>query len=140
MQCFDAHVRSRMTYACQIWNVSVAQKRRLDAAHMRLLRQMVRNGNKKVSQTDHRPVLTNIKVLALTQTQPITEFIEKRQLQFTGHTIRQPNYRHTKQLMFNRDPGKLGGNHLPTLLTQAMTYIPHYSTDQFLTAARNREF
>ena len=49
---------------------------------------------------------------------PLSEFINSQRQKFTAHTIRQPNSRHTKQLLFNDDKYHRTGNHSGPLLQQ----------------------
>ena len=53
---------------------------------------------------------------------PLSEFINSQRQKFTAHTIRQPNSRHTKQLLFNDDKYHRTGNHSGPLLNKLLLH------------------
>ena len=148
MRFFEAHVRSRMTYACQTWTLSEAQRKKLDSAQMKLLRQMVVRGNcyrsqyseqyETATEPDYGRIYTNQRIYEITGTRALSEYIGKQQAKFAAHTIRESNNRETKQLMYNSDTKP--GNSLKDLLGQALKYMGHVRTEQdvFQKLARNR--
>lgn len=150
MRFFDAHVRSRMTYACQTWTLKKAQRDKLDAAQMKLLRRMVVRGNcyksqySESSETTEEPdyslLYTNERIYEITGAGELSDYIGKQQAKFAAHTVRESNCRETKQLMFNRDAGKKGGR-AGDLLHQVLAYYQYADTerDVFFRRARNRE-
>ena len=121
MVFYNAYVKSRMTYACQTWNLSVKLKQKLDSAHHQFLRRMVCNGFARIDseKEDFRFKFTNEKIRQFCCTTTLLEFIERQQIKFAAHICRQQNSRHTKQLMFNDDKFHCGGNFTKPLLQQA---------------------
>ncbi|KAK2557205.1 Protein CLEC16A [Acropora cervicornis] len=121
MVFYNAYVKSRMTYACQTWNLSDKLKRKLDSAHHQFLRRMVCNGFARIDREkeDFRFKFTNEKIRQFCCTTTLLEFIERQQIKFAAHICRQQNSRHTKQLMFNDDKYHRGGNFTKPLLQQA---------------------
>lgn len=141
MTFYNAFIRARLTYACQTWTLTSAQKRRLNSTHSTLLRHMIRGGFRRVSITDNdfRYKNTNEQILHFCKSTPLEQFINDQRRKFAAHTIRQPNYRHTKQLLFNCDKYKQPGNRVGTLLEQAIANDER-PRDEFIRAARKREF
>ena len=150
---FNAFIRSRMTYACQTWTLTVEQLRKLDAADAYLKRRMIRNGFKRrgdeVDDDENsnplKYVYYNSDVFKFCKNrsgQPstaVSEFINKQRQKFVAHTIRQPNSRHTKQLLFNDDKYKRTGNHSGSLLQQ-VAKSRSIEKNQFIREARSRKF
>ena len=121
MVFYNAYVKSRMTYACQTWNLSVKPKQKLDSAHHQFLRHMVCNGFAGIDREkeDFRFKFTNEKIRQFCCTTTLLESIEHQHIKFAAHICRQQNSRHTKQLMFNDDNYHRGGNFTKPLLPQA---------------------
>ena len=140
---FNAFIRSRLTYACQTWTLTSRQSASLDSANAYLLRRMIRAGFKRhPNETDDiiMPyVYSNAQVYKITNTSELHHFVDKQRTKFAAHIIRQPNSRHTKQLMFNSNKYSKTGNRVGNLLEQ-VTKISNKPENQFITEARNREF
>ena len=152
MMFFNAFIRSRMTYACQTWTLTVEQLRKLDAADAYLKRRMIRNGFKRQGDDDDdensnpmRYIYHNSHVFNFCKNRSglpspaISEFINTQRQKFVAHTIRQPNFRHTKQLLFNDDKYRRTGNHSGSLLQQ-VAKSRSIDTNQFIREARSRKF
>ena len=115
LNCF---VRSRLTYACQIWCLTTNQLNRLDITYRTFLRRMIRNGYKQIDRqnNDYRLVINNENLHALCGTRDVTNFIKNQQSNYLAHVIRMPNERSLKQLMFNDDTYRKRGRPFKTLL------------------------
>ena len=113
---YNAFIRSRMTYACQTWTLTAEQTRKLNSADADLKRRMIRGGFKRVggeiTEENGNPkkyLYTNPDIYKFcksrngAQSEPLSTYINKQRQKFTAHIIRQPNSRHTKQLLFNDD-------------------------------------
>ena len=122
MVFYNAYVKSRMTYACQTWNLSIKLKQTLDSAHHQFLRRMVCNRLARIDREkeDLRFKFTNNKIHQFCCTTTVLEF-ERKQIKFAAHICRQQNSRHTKQLMLNDDKYHRGGNFTKPLLQQAVS-------------------
>ena len=140
---YNSFIRSRLTYACQTWTLTCEQTRKLNSTHVYLLRRMIRGGFKRQINETAEHIMPRVynaeKVLKICNASELSEFINKQRTKFAAHIIRQPNTRHTKQLMFNADKYKKTGNRTGTLLEQAVA-ASGKPENQFLTEARNRKF
>ena len=121
MVFYNAYVKSRMTYACQTWNLSIKLKQKLDSAHHQFLWRMVCNRLAHIDREkeDFRFKFTNEKIRQFCCNTTLLEFIERQQIKFAANICRHQNSRHTKQLMFNDDKYHRGGNLTKPLLQQA---------------------
>ena len=118
-----ACVRSRLTYSIQACNLNVSQLSKLEVTWMNFLRKLVRNGFQRVNipsakcqgnqpptadddDLDWRFKLTNLDVLRLTRSSPITYFSQTQHLKFIAHITRLPNSSLQKQVLFrsNKKP------------------------------------
>ena len=118
----NSFVRSRLTYACQNWNLTTAQFDRLDVTYRTLLRRMIRRGFNRVdTEGDFRYKINNVKLHAICRTEDVSCFIRKQQMSYAGHVIRMKNDRGTKQLMFNCDKYHRVGRVTPSLLEQVLS-------------------
>ena len=106
---YNAFIRSRLTYACQTWTLTCEQTRKLNSTHVYLLRRMIRGGFKRQTSETADHVMPHVynagNILKI-----CSEFINKQRIKFAAHIIRQPNSRHTKQLMFNANKYHKTGN------------------------------
>ena len=150
MRFFDAHVRSRMTYACQTWSLSKSQRDKLDSAQMKLLRQMVTRGNSYRGQynkdyesdsakkeIDYGRIYSNARIYEITGSCALSDYIGNQQAKFVAPTVRGDNFRETKQLMFpDKEQFTKSGNGICDLLRKYKSM----ELDNFLRAARSREF
>ena len=138
---YNAFVRSRMTYACQTWTLTVAQIDKLNSAHTKLLRRMIRSGFKRRDgESEESPSLryfyTSDDLFKITKTNPLKTFINSQRHKFASHLIRRPNSRHCKQLLFNDDKYKKSGRRIGTLLEQVVENS-NVDRDQFIRDSRS---
>ena len=98
----NSFVRSRLTYACQNWNLTSYQYERLDISYRTFLRRMVSGGFRHVdvSDNDYRYSLSNAQLHSICGTKDVSVFIKSQQ---KNYVIRMPCERSTKILMFNDD-------------------------------------
>ena len=82
--------------------------KKLHSNHCQLLRKLFKDGYHRKKQQESKEQqecyafkYSNDQILSKAKTTPICDFINKQQQKFLAHTIREPNYRHTKQLSFN---------------------------------------
>ena len=111
----NSFVRSRLTYSCQNWNLTLRQYEKLDVTYRNLLRRMVRGGFKRRGNddSDFRYKLSNDKIhnICGTSNVRILSKINKK----ASHVVRMPSERSTKQLIFN-DKYHRVGRAIPSLL------------------------
>ena len=152
---YNAFIRSRMTYACQTWTLTSEQTRKLVAADADLKRRMIRGAFRRIGgetsevvdtiENPQKYIYDNNSVYKFCKTrdqkpsEPLSVYINKQRQKFAAHIIRQPNNRHTKQLLFNDDKNKLSGNNLGSLLKQAAA-SKGVTECQFMREARDRKF
>ena len=103
-------VRSRLTYGCQAWILTAAQKDRLNAVYTSMIRKMVRGGYKR-KKDEWGYKLTNQNLLDLAKTEAISAFIERQRKRYLAHVIRRPNTSMIKRVMFNADLSNVPGRH-----------------------------
>ena len=109
MQLLNAHVRSRLLYACQCWTLTLRQMERIDSTYANFLRCMVRGGHARASngtddEPDFRYKWTNAKLYQLCKTTTASEFVQKQQRKFLCHLVRLPVTSTRKQLLFTQTP------------------------------------
>ncbi|KAJ8947898.1 hypothetical protein NQ318_010044 [Aromia moschata] len=88
MRIYKAVYRPILTYGCESWVLNKKEKVRIRAMEMKYLRKV---------KGDIRREL---------EIQPITEYIEKRQLEWWGHLMRLPNNTPTRKIWEARSYGK----------------------------------
>ena len=118
----NSYVRSRLTYACQNWNLSQAQFDRLDVCYRRFLRRLVRGGFKRKEDSDENEFsfkINNAKLHQLCGTSDLNLFKKEQQYNYAAHIVRTSSDRAAKKLMFNTDRYTKAGRATPTLLEQA---------------------
>ena len=117
MKYFNCFVRSRMVYSCQNWSLTKRQYDKIDIAHRKLLRRMLKGGNARKSRKDNNFAykITNSKLYKICNSSELSEFIKDQQKKFAAHIIRQPNSSKVKQLTFNCDKYRKTGKPIPTL-------------------------
>ena len=122
VQLLNATVRSRMTYGCQIWNLTELQSKRISSQYIRFLRGLLPNGftRKKKKKDEFALKLTNQKVLKICGCEPLEDFILRLQTKYLAHLARTPNNTMAKQLLFNIDDNKKAGRPVPTLEEQVV--------------------
>ena len=101
-------VRSRLTYGCQTWILTAAQKDRLNSTYTSMIRKMVR-GVYKRKRDEWGYKLTNQNLLDLAKTEAISAFIERQKKRYLAHMIRQPNTSIIERVMFNADQSNFPG-------------------------------
>ena len=118
----NSFVRSRLTYSCQNWNLTLRQYEKLDVTYRNLLRRMVRGGFKRCGNddSDFRYKLSNDKIHNICGTSNVSNFIKNQQKSYASHVVRMPKERSTKQLMFNDDKYHRVGRAIPSLLEQVL--------------------
>ena len=119
----NSFVRSRLTYACQNWNLKSAQYDRLDVAYRLLLRRMVRGGFKRSGDDDENSFkykFSNEKIHSICGTHNVSDFIKNQQKNYAGHLVRTSAERSTKKLLFNEDKCTKAGRGVPNLLEQVL--------------------
>ena len=116
----NSYVRSRLTYACQNWNLTSSQRDRLNATYRSFLRRMVRNGQKHVneSENDYRMMINNRQLHVICGTQDLDVFIKSQQCNYMAHVVRMKLSRNIKQLAFNNDHYTKRGRPIKSLLDQ----------------------
>ena len=101
-------VRSRLTYGCQSWILTCAQRDRINAAYTSMIRKMVRKGyERKPNEWSYK--LTNKNLLDIAQTESISSFVERQRRQYLAHVIRLPNTSLVKRMMFDAEPTTVPG-------------------------------
>ena len=132
----DSYVRSRLTYACQNWNLSSNQFERLNTTYRSFLRRMVRNGQKYVNEAgnDYRMFISNARLHLICGTNDLDCFVRRQQKNYLSHVVRMNCERSIKQLTFNNDTYKKRGRPIKTLLDQVTDELS-ISIDEFCTLA-----
>ena len=115
-------VRSRLTYACQNWNITQTQFDRIDATYRTFLRRMIRNGMKHVNEAenDFRMLISNVRLHEICGTMDVSVFIKNQQRNYVAHVIRMSVHRNVKKLTFNDDKNTRRGRPVRSLLEQVM--------------------
>ena len=140
VEIMNSLVRSRLTYSCQTWNLSVRQQERVNSCYVGLLRRMLKDGfmrkdgtflKKKLKkkqeedQTDeeveYRFKFTNEDILRICRAEPVMAFVKKQQKKYVAHLARQSNDSITKRLLFNDDKYSKRGNLQRTLEQQVLS-------------------
>ena len=116
----NSYVRSRLTFACQNWNLDAKQVERLNITYRRFLRRMVRGGFRFVDETnnDYRYRINNKRLHEICGTADLATYIGRQQLEYAKHVIRMSQGRSLKLLMFNDDKYTKRGRPSKTLLDQ----------------------
>ena len=95
-------VRSRLTYGCQTWILTVAQKDRINAVYYSMIRKMVRGGYKR-KPNEWGFKFTNQNLLDLARTESVCSFVERQKKRYLAHVVRLPNTSLVKRMVFNSD-------------------------------------
>ena len=112
-------VRSRLTYGCQTWILSKAQKDRLNSCYTSMLRKMVRGGyRRKTDEWAYK--LTNQNLHDLCKTESIASFTERQKCRYLAHLLRLPDTTITKKIVFNADRSVRPGRQTTTLLKSVL--------------------
>ena len=116
VRLLNSLVRSRLTYGCQIWTLTVRQKQRIGSVYLSMLRKMVRGGYKR-NPNQWSFVYTNEDLLRLCNTEPINAFIHRMQRGYVAHLIRKEDSSISKRLLFNTEHIKRPGRYISLLST-----------------------
>ena len=104
----NALVRSRLAYGCQVWTLTVEQRRRINSFYCGLLRRMIRGGfNRKDNSMAFK--LSNETLLDMCNTESIEMFVARQQRQYLAHIIRREDESLVKKLTFNDDEAHVPG-------------------------------
>ena len=104
-------VRPVLLYAAQAWDLTEAQKGKIDAAYNGFLRKLVKRGRTwRVEGEDFVPTISNDSLYSQTKTKKVTLYIEKQFLKFQAHVSRMPNSKIQKKLQFIRPEVKISEN------------------------------
>ena len=124
-------VRSRLTYGCQTWTLTHAQKARLDSAYLSMLRKMIRGGYAR-KEEGWGFKMTNEELLERCQTRTITEFTEGLKRSYLAHVIRLPNTSIAKRIAFNANhavrPGRPATTFVQSVLDAEKMNITRFAT------------
>ncbi|XP_066925851.1 uncharacterized protein [Clytia hemisphaerica] len=118
----NSFVRSRLTYACQNWNITQNQYDRIDATYRMFLRRMIRNGMKHVNEVenDFRMMISNVRLHEICDTKDVSVFIKNQQRNYVAHVIHMQVNRNVKKLTFNDDKYTKRGRPVRSLMEQVM--------------------
>ena len=104
-------VRPVLLYAAQAWDLTEAQKGKIDAAYNGFLRKLVKKGRTwRVEGEEFVPLISNVNLYKQTKTRKVTIFIEKQFLKFQAHVSRMPNSKIQKKLQFIEPEVKISEN------------------------------
>ena len=122
LQFFNSFIRSRLTYSCQTWTLTKTQLTKINSTYCRLLRRMIKGGFDRKTNDDQtfEFKFNNCKILKICNTDHIEAYINKQREKFLGHIIRQPNFRHIKQLTFNCNTGVASGKFSKSMMQQVI--------------------
>ena len=96
MKLFKSLVLPVAIYACETWKMTEAQAHTINTFHQQCLRRIL-----KVSWRDH---ITNKEILERSESERLSDTIEKRRMKMLGHIIRMPDRRHPKTSLEWRPP------------------------------------
>ena len=122
---FNALIRSKLTYGCQNWALTIAQYNRIDACQNIMFRKMIRGGFKraKVSEensNEFKFYYPNVRILKITKSEFVSDYIKRQQRNYVAHLIRTSNTNPTKQMMHNSDKYHKRGRQAPELYQQVI--------------------
>lgn len=129
-------VRSRVVYACQVWNITKAQLQRLNAMYMTCIRKMTKGGYKRKPDS-WSFVHTNDDLLRMSKTISLESFVHNQQRNYVAHIIRKDNCSIVKRLLFNNDCSLKPGPQ-PTLLT-SVTKTEGCTLEELINKAKERK-
>ena len=108
VKVFNALVRSRLTYACQTWNLTKKQMRHLNASYMSMIRKMVRGGyRRKVNSYSYE--ITNQDLIQKCKLEPLENYVARQQRSYVARIIRNDDSSISKRLLFNNNKSKKQG-------------------------------
>ena len=104
-------VKPVLLYAAQAWDLTEAQKSKIDAAYNGFLRKLIKRGRTwRVEGEDFVPTISNINLYQKTNTKKVSIFIERQFLKFQAHVSRMPNSKIQKKLQFITPEVKIAEN------------------------------
>src|SRR6218665_1461920 len=89
--CIDAIVESTLLYGSETWTMTVANRKRLEAAHHRWLR--------RILHVSWRDKITNKSIRERTRQEDMENTIRKRRLRWLGHVWRMDKDRRANQTL-----------------------------------------
>ncbi|KAJ8934309.1 hypothetical protein NQ318_002900 [Aromia moschata] len=98
MRIYKAVYRPILTYGCESWVLNEKEKVRIGAMEMKYLRKV--KGVNRLQRHRNEDISRELEI------QPITEYIEKRQLEWWGHLMRLPNNTPIRKIWEARSYGK----------------------------------
>ena len=108
LKIFNALIRSRLTYACQIWNLTKRQFNHINSTYMSMIRKMIKGGYRR-KEGSYSYELTNEELLRKCRTENIHQYVKRQQRNYVAHTIRKTDTSITKKLLFNDNQAKKQG-------------------------------
>ena len=160
---YEAYVRTRLTYCCETWTLTQAQTNHIEAAHVQLLRRLVRGGMSRISskaeiaeakkkakkgdKTDLENInwaykYTNTQIMNLVKTSDLASYIRKQNHRWVAHICRAENISITKQLMFPDEKTKKVGGRPNTVIENVLKYqndVKFKSPEEFLRECYGRK-
>jgi len=108
---FNALVRSRLTYACQIWSLTSKQNAHINARYMSMIRKLVKGGYRR-KEDSFSYALTNQDLLQKCKTESLTRYVHRQKRNYVAHSIRKTDTSITKRLLFNDNRSRKQGRKL----------------------------
>ena len=118
VKIMNSLVRTRLTYGCATWTLTVQQKNRMNSEYASTLRKMVRGGFRR-KKDSYSYVYTNEQLYTMCNTTPLTNFIDKQQRSYIAHLIRQDDTLTTKRLLFDNTKNRIPGRAITPLQSVA---------------------
>lgn len=143
MKFYNTFIRSRLCYCCETWTLTQRQYERVDTVHTQFLRRMIRGGmarmssRKEIEEASKRSKeagdnsteeinwawkLNNKKILTVSKAEKLSDFINKRNVNWVAHVVRSSNETLTKRLMFVDEKFTKVGYHHKTVLENVIKW------------------
>jgi len=104
VKVFKTIYRPILTFGCETWTLTKKEKNRIQAVEMKYLRRV--RGLTVIDKVRNRKIRDELDI------EPISDFIEKRQLSWWGHLQRMDGSRKAKQVWWrDRRREELGADH-----------------------------
>ena len=130
-------VRSRLTYSCQTWSLSLAHINKVNSHYLSFIRKMVKGGYRRKTDT-WRYLLSNDDLLRLGKTIDLTTYVRRQQRNYLAHIVRKETSSVTKRLLFNCSPSHKRGRQ--TTLLSSVLENENCTMDEFITNATERKY
>ena len=130
-------VRSRLTYSCQIWNLTTRQTDQINSTYMAMIRKMVKGGYRRKTETGWSFEKSNSELHRICGTEDVSKYTARQQRNYLAHLARQPSTRLTKRLLFNCNEGRKRGPQ-PTL-EKSVLQTEQCTANEFYRKALNRD-